>query len=113
MEIKKGQLVVFTTGEYSDYQHVFYARALRDFDTRQTVEGLKRIGAYETMQEVTVWENTGKSGYPKMKPVKRLQASTFGVEARWFRFLQDTGAIEEVDDIAEVHMGAYGQFTPN
>src|SRR6478609_3614464 len=110
MQIKKGQLIQFTDGEYSDYCTRFFGRALRDFETQQTVEDLKRAGMYEVMQEVWVYHN-GKGHY--VPPVKKLALSSIGVRERWFRFVVQEQVIEELDDVAEVHMGdTMGEFKP-
>ena len=42
MEIKRGQLLAITKGEYSDYYLVDHMRACKDFDTQEAQELFKK-----------------------------------------------------------------------
>lgn len=85
IDIKKGQVVVFSQGEYSDHSFIIVCRALKDFTE-------KDLKAYESRGQVP--ENCGTG-------TKRSNMAIVSA-------LYTDGFFEEII-VTEIHMGSYGE----
>lgn len=96
MQIKSGQIVAITKGEYSDYCLGDHMRALKDFDSDGEIERFKRDGNYLAVPE---WD---KSGEP----------DAYGSDERFLAWLIREGFLEPLPDevVVELWIGSYGQL---
>ncbi len=83
-DIKKGQIVVLSSGEYSDYRYMYIGKALLDFCS-------KDIEKYEA-QCNSEWGSFD--------------------EGKLVAILDKEGFFEEID-AHEIHVGDYGRFDLN
>jgi hypothetical protein len=90
MIVKKGQMITFAEGEYSDYCVNGLVRANKDFNLYTLKE--------EWMQENTKEEDKG--GW------RRYRRTVTGME--FLPWLVKMGLVEDVDYL-EVHTGGYGE----
>jgi hypothetical protein len=97
MEIKKGQLIAITSGEYSDYCLRDHMRALVDFDSTAKIQEFKDTGDYLA---VPSW------GKPGAAP------EIYGADDRFIAWAVKQGLIEplEPDAVVEWHIGSYGRL---
>lgn len=98
MEIKKGQFLVITTGEYSDFGIREYVRAMRDFDTKEVSDAFRSSGPYKEVLEWAVDD----------------EPSTYGSDDRFMAWAIREGYFAPVDaaEVQEWHIGSYGHFDP-
>ena len=95
MKIKKGQIVVITKGEYSDYGLYDHLRALRDFDAYEEAERFKVEGEYLRAPE---WDQKGEPG-------------EYGSDDRFLAWLLREGIMEPTkDEVVELWIGGYGSL---
>lgn len=88
MKIQKGQIIAFTTGEYSDYCLRDHMRALCDFETADKIAEFK---ATEECRTANCWE----------------------LDCVFMAWLVKTGVVEPSgDEVIEWHVGSYGALTP-
>ena len=93
MEIKKGQIITFSDGEYSDYCVDGLCVALKDFNLDEVV---KFWEVENTYSEKCKYRN---------RVIRRLKDG--GVH--FISFVVSKGFAEDIDYI-EVHTGAYNNF---
>lgn len=87
MNIKAGQIVVVTDGEYSDYCLRGAIRALRDFDVKEAES--------EFLRQLDTNEDHLRLG------------------EMWLAWLIRRGFVEPADsEIVELYVGSYGQLKP-
>lgn len=96
MEIKKGQLIAITNGEYSDYTLRDHVRALKDFDSKNEAQRFMDEGDFLAVQE---WD---KDGDP----------TEYGSDDRFIAWAIREGLIEPLgpDDVVELWIGSYGRL---
>lgn len=97
MMIKKGQVLVFTNGEYDDYEIWRCARAIKSFDMRKA----KQEFALLARDKVKNW-----SDLPIYECKEQAIANEFMI------FLIDKEFIETFD-VFECWCGSYGEFDTN
>lgn len=99
MQIKKGQIVAVSDGEYSDYQVRDYFRALRDFTTEEAAEQFMQSDQYKTVPD---WD-------PKGDP------ESYKSDDRFMAWAMREGYWEPLPtgEVIEWWIGAYSQFEPS
>lgn len=83
--VKAGELLAFSTGEYSDYSVQMFCRALKDIDM-SVVEAFQSLPEEKT-KEPWAWDSTD----------------------RFQTYLEENGYVERLA-YKEVHLGSYGRL---
>lgn len=82
-EIKKGDFVVFSQGDYSDYSYMVVGRALKDF----TCADIKALEG--EIDAIMGWDAQSKA----------------------IALMHRKGFFEDID-VKEIHLGSYSKITP-
>lgn len=96
VEIKKGQLIALTTGEYSNYTLCDHVRALKDFNSGNEITRFMETGDYLIVPE---WSTANKP-------------NSIGAEDRFIAWAISEKLIEplEADEVIEWYIGSYGNL---
>lgn len=96
MDIKKGQLIVITTGDYSDYGIRDHMRAERDFNPYVEAQRFMDTGDYLQPPE---YDPTG-------------DPDIYGSDDRFLAWCIREGFLSPVaaEEVTELHIGSYGRL---
>ena len=98
MEVKQGQTVAITTGEYSDYCLEAHYTALKDFDTQAvTHQFLKERKAWMLLKQIPEDDYTHDDYDPNLHD-------------HFLAWLTNSGYVDIHDNVVEWHIGSYGRL---
>lgn len=110
--LKTGQVVVFEQGEYSDFSYYGPFRVLKDFSIGRASEEWCGQRPPVDLYEIDLQDFDQENSIPKSEDGERPFFFITDLSS-FVSWLNNTGYIEDLDNVETVDLGSYGRLEYN